>query len=103
VLLPLAALHGGGIGVWPAPALGAMGYIGAFAGPVGTWCVMEAAASLPAMVSSVGLLLTPAAGLLLATWWLGEALGVDLLAGTALILGGVGFAAWPRRPGGNMR
>jgi drug/metabolite transporter (DMT)-like permease len=103
VLLPLAALHGGGIGVWPAPALGAMGYIGAFAGPVGTWCVMEAAASLPAMVSSVGLLVTPAAGLLLATWWLGEALGVDLLAGTALILGGVGFAAWPRRPGRNMR
>lgn len=97
VLVPLAAVHGGGIGLWPAAAAGALGYIGGFAGPVGTWCVMEAAAGLPAMVSSVGFLMTPAAGLLLATWWLGEPLGLDLLAGTALILGGVGFAAWPRR------
>lgn len=103
VLMPLAAVHGGGVGVWPAPAVGAMAYIGGFAGPVGTWCVMEAAASLPAMVASVGLLMTPAAGLLLATWWLGEPLGLDLLAGTALILGGVGFAAWPRRSGRRAR
>jgi drug/metabolite transporter (DMT)-like permease len=98
VLVPLALVHGGGVGDWPGPALGALGYIGGLAGPVGTWCVMEAAAGLPAMVSSVGFLMTPAAGLLLATWWLGEPLGADLLAGTALILGGVGFAAWPRRP-----
>jgi O-acetylserine/cysteine efflux transporter len=96
-LLPLALVHGGGIGTWPGPALGAMVYIGGLAGPVGTWCVMQAAATLPAMVASVGFLMTPAAGLLLATWWLGEPLGWDLLAGTALILGGVAFAAWPMR------
>lgn len=97
LLLPLALLRGHGIGAWPGPALGALAYIGALAGPMGTWCVMEAAAVLPAMVASVGFLMTPAAGLLLSTWWLGEKLGPDLLAGTALILGGVGFAAWPSR------
>ena len=97
VLVPLAILHGGGAGVWSGPALGAMAYIGLLAGPVGTWCVMEAAATLPAMVASVGFLATPAAGLLLATLLLDEPLGPDLLAGSALIMAGIGCAAWPRR------
>lgn len=97
VLVPLAALHGGGPGTWSAPAFGAMAYIGMLAGPVGTWCVMEAAATLPAMVASVGFLATPAAGLLLATLLLGEPLGADLLAGSALIMAGIACAAWPRR------
>jgi drug/metabolite transporter (DMT)-like permease len=97
VLLPLALLHGGGVGNWPGPALRAMAYIGLLAGPVGTWCVMQAAASLPAMVASVGLLATPAAGLLLATLWLNEPLDANLLLGSALVLGGVSCAAWPQR------
>jgi drug/metabolite transporter (DMT)-like permease len=95
-LLPLALRHGG-IGAWPAASLWSMAYIGGFAGPVGTWCVMEVAANLPAMVASVGLLATPAAGLALSTWWLGEAFGPDLMLGSALILAGVGIAAWPPR------
>lgn len=93
-LLPLALRHGG-IGTWPAASLWSMAYIGGFAGPVGTWCVMEVAANLPAMVASVGLLATPAAGLALSTWWLGEPFGPDLMAGSALILAGVAVAAWP--------
>ena len=97
VLVPLAMWHGGGAGTWPPAAWRAMAYIGLIAGPVGTWCVMEASATLPAMVSSVGFLMTPAAGLVLATLWLGEPLGPDLLAGAALIMSGVGFAAWPSR------
>ncbi len=96
-LLPLAIWHGGGVGVWSGQALWSMAYIGAFAGPVGTWCVMQVAASLPAMVASVGFLMTPAAGLLLSTLWLHEPLTADLLLGSALILGGVGCAAWPQR------
>lgn len=95
LLVPLAWLEGGGIGTWPAPSLVAMAYIGGLAGPVGTWCVMEASAALPAMIASVGFLATPALGLLLSTWWLGEPLGPDLLAGSVLILGGVACAAWP--------
>ena len=97
VLVPLALWQGGGIGNWPEPALWSMAYIGGLAGPVGTWCVMQVAATMPAMVASVGFLMTPAAGLLLATWWLHEPLGVDLLVGSGLIISGVGFAAWPQR------
>jgi drug/metabolite transporter (DMT)-like permease len=49
------------------------------------------------MVASVGFLATPAFGLVFSTLWLHEPLGIDLLAGSALILSGVGCAAWPTR------
>lgn len=97
VLVPLALWHGGGLGAWPPTSLWSMAFIGFLAGPVGTWCVMEAAAGLPAMVASVGFLMTPAVGLLLASLLLGEPLGPDLLAGAALITSGVACAAWPQR------
>jgi O-acetylserine/cysteine efflux transporter len=80
-----------------AGAWGALAYIGLIAGPLGTWGVMEAAVILPAVVSSVGFLATPAVGILLSNWILGEKITLDLLAGTALILVGVGLAAWPAR------
>lgn len=92
--------------VWHAPngTLGhqpicwiALGYIGLIAGPLGTWCVMEATAKLPVLVSSLGFLTTPAVSLLIATVFLHEPLTPDLLAGSALIMGGVGVAAWPRK------
>jgi drug/metabolite transporter (DMT)-like permease len=96
-LLPLALWRGGGFGVWPASSLWSLAFIGGIAGPVGTWSIMQAAAVLPAVVSSVGVLLTPAAGLAIATLWLGEVFGPDLQIGSALILGGVACAAWPRK------
>jgi O-acetylserine/cysteine efflux transporter len=92
--------------VWEAPhgqfapgavAWGAMAYIGLLAGPVGTWCIMEATVLLPTMVTSVGFLATPAVGLVLSNLVLGEPFTPDLLAGSAMILGGVGIAAWPGR------
>jgi drug/metabolite transporter (DMT)-like permease len=97
VLLPLAWAEAPHPAAWGGGALGSLAYIGGLAGPAGTWCVMEAAASLPVMVSSVGFLATPAAGLLFSAWWLGEAIGPDLIAGTALVLAGVAVAAWPAR------
>jgi O-acetylserine/cysteine efflux transporter len=75
----------------------ALGYIGIVAGPLGTWCVMEATAKLPTLVSSVGFLTTPAVSLILANVFLHEPFTPDLLAGSALIMAGVGVAAWPRR------
>ncbi len=75
----------------------ALGYIGLVAGPLGTWCVMQATASLPAMVSSIGFLSTPAVSLILATVVLREPLTPALLVGSGLIMAGVGFAAWPGR------
>lgn len=96
LLTPLALLHGG-IGRWPPGALAALGLIGFIAGPIGTWCVMQAAVSLPALVASVGFLATPAVGLLLATVTLGEPLDGATVLGAALILAGVGVAVWPGR------
>jgi O-acetylserine/cysteine efflux transporter len=96
-LLPLALWHGGAVGAWSAQSLWSLIFIGSVAGPVGTWSIMQAAAVLPAMVASVGVLLTPAAGLAISTLWLGEAFGLDLQIGSVLILGGVACVAWPRR------
>jgi drug/metabolite transporter (DMT)-like permease len=82
----------------PGPvAWGATAYIGFLAGPVGTWCIMEATMLLPTMVTSVGFLATPAVGLVLSNLVLGEAFTPELLAGSALVLGSVGIAAWPGR------
>jgi drug/metabolite transporter (DMT)-like permease len=98
VLLPLVMWHApdGGIGSDPA-AWAALGYIGLLAGPIGTWCVMQATATLPTVVSSIGFLATPAVSLILANLFLGEAFTADLLIGSALIMGGVFCAAWPGR------
>jgi drug/metabolite transporter (DMT)-like permease len=82
----------------PGPvAWGATAYIGFLAGPLGTWCIMEATVLLPTMVTSVGFLATPAVGLVLSNLVLGEPFTPDLLAGSALVLGSVGIAAWPGR------
>lgn len=86
----------GGFGTNPMAWL-ALAYIGLIAGPFGTWCVIQATATLPTVVSSIGFLMTPAISLLLANVFLGEPITADLLAGSALILFGVGFAAWPGR------
>ena len=97
-LLPLLLLHAphGGIGTHPA-SWAALACIGLIASPFGTWCVIQATATLPAVVSSVGFLTTPAISLILANLLLGEPITVDLLAGSALIIFGVGAAAWPTR------
>lgn len=98
LLLPLVWWHAphGTLGDTPACWL-ALAYIGCVAGPIGTWCVMEATAKLPTLVSSVGFLTTPAVSLILANLFLGEPITADLVAGSALIMAGVGVAAWPGR------
>jgi drug/metabolite transporter (DMT)-like permease len=98
LLAPLLLWHAphGGIGTHPA-SWAALAYIGLIASPFGSWCIVEATAALPAVVSSIGFLATPAISLVLANWLLGEPITADLLAGSALILGGVGVAAWPAR------
>jgi drug/metabolite transporter (DMT)-like permease len=109
LILVEAPAHGFANGIAPGIAHGirgigddpiawaALGYIGFTAGLLGTWCVMEATRLLPTVVSSVGFLATPAVGIVLSNLLLGERFTPDLLAGSALILGGVAFAAWPGR------
>lgn len=94
-LLPLVLAHP--LGHWPLGALACMAAIGFVAAPIGTWCILQATATLPAMVSSIGFLMTPAAGLVLSVIWLGERVDVGLIAGSICILAGVAIAAWPRR------
>jgi len=53
--------------------------------------------SLPALVSSPGSLAAPAVSRILANVFLHEAFTLGLVLGLALIIGGVGFAAWPAR------
>ena len=98
MLAPLLIWHepDGTLGSQPG-SWAALAYIGLLAGPFGTWCVVQATATLPTVVSSVGFLMTPAISLILAKLLLGEAFTSDLLFGAALIIGGVGAAAWPGR------
>jgi drug/metabolite transporter (DMT)-like permease len=98
VLAPLVWWHAphGTFGTAPV-SWWALAYIGLIAGPLGTWCVMEATAKLPVLVSSVGFLTTPAVSLILANIFLHEPFTVYLLAGSALIMVGVACAASPGR------
>lgn len=98
MLAPLIWWHAphGTLGADPG-SWAALAYIGFIAGPLGTWCVMDATAKLPAVVSSIGFLTTPAVSLILANLFLGEPLTADLVCGSALIMVGVAFAAWPGR------
>jgi drug/metabolite transporter (DMT)-like permease len=92
VMIPLALVFepAGGIGpaAWPH-----MLFIGLVAGPIGTWCVIEAGRRLPGAVASIGFLLVPAFGVTIGALWLGEPVGWDVIAGGALIVAGVVTAA----------
>lgn len=93
VLLALAAwvrepTGGIGRGAWLEA-----GFIGLIAAPIGTWAITEAGRHLNAVVASVGFLLVPVLALMLATVWLGEPLGWDLVVGGVLIVVSVILAA----------
>jgi drug/metabolite transporter (DMT)-like permease len=95
LILPLALWHepfsaGGGVG--PGSWLVA-GFIGLVAAPIGTWATVEAGRHLNAVVASVGFLMVPLVGLVLATTWLGEPLGWDLILGGGLVVISVIVAA----------
>ena len=98
LMLPLVLWEapGGTLGTGALSWLGIL-YVGLIAGPLGTWGIVEATMRLPTVVSSVGFLATPAVGLILSNLVLGEPITPDLLAGSALILGGVALAALPGR------
>ncbi len=90
-LLPMALAHDPGR--WNRAATVSLLVIGLFVAPLGTWCIMQAQFRLPVVVSSIGFLAGPAIGVVLATLFLHEALGPDIVLGAALILLGAGLAA----------
>jgi drug/metabolite transporter (DMT)-like permease len=95
LLLPLALWweplsQGGGVG---REAWWVAGFIGLVAAPIGTWATVEAGRHLNAVLASVGFLMVPLVGLVLATTWLGEPLGWDLILGGGLVVISVIVAA----------
>lgn len=95
LILPIALWRepfseGGGVGqgAWLIA-----GFIGLIAAPIGTWATVEAGRHLNAVLASVGFLMVPLVGLVLATTWLGEPLGWDLILGGGLVVLSVIVAA----------
>lgn len=76
-----------------APAWPHAAFIGLVAAPIGTWAVTECGRSLNPVLASVGFMLVPVLGLAIATFWLGEPLGWDLVLGGILIVFSVVVAA----------
>lgn len=94
-LAPLTLGHA--FGIWPRGARVPLVLIGLIVAPVGTWCVMQAQIMLPLVVASVGFLAGPAFGVILASAFLGEALGFDILLGAGLILLAAALASTKER------
>ena len=96
----IAAVLLAGVAAWREPGGGVgpgafwhAAFIGLVAAPIGTWAVTECGRHLNAVVASVGFLLVPVLGLALATLWLHEPLGWDLVVGGVLIVASVVMAA----------
>ncbi len=92
LLCAVALVREPGGGVQPG-AYWQAAFIGLIAAPIGTWAVIESGRSLNAVLASVGFLLVPVLGLGLATAWLGEPLGWDLMVGAVFIIASVVVAA----------
>lgn len=90
-LLPMALAHE--VGRWNMAATTSLLAIGLLIAPSGTWCVMQAQLQLPIVVSSIGFLAGPAFGVILATLFLQEVLGLDMVVGAGLILAGAALAS----------
>ena len=67
--------------------------VGLVIAPAGTWCIMQAQYMLPMVVASIGFMAGPVIGVVLASVFLHEPLGLDILLGAGLILSAAGVAA----------
>jgi drug/metabolite transporter (DMT)-like permease len=64
-------------------------YIGAFAGPVGTWAAVSVTRALPPLTTSLGMLGVPLLSIVSSVFLLGEPITLPLALGTALVLAGI--------------
>lgn len=90
ILVPAAVfMDGAPQAQWDVDLLGLLLFSGVFAGALAFWAMAAAARSLPAVTTALGLLGVPVVGIIVATLALNEPVTWSLLAGVALVLGGV--------------
>ncbi|MNV81284.1 putative inner membrane transporter yiJE [compost metagenome] len=82
---------------WNAELGWLLGYGGVFGIAIAYWAAVNVNRSLPAGVTSIGLLGVPVFGLLCSAVILHEPLGASLLAGMALIVTGIAAGVLERR------
>jgi drug/metabolite transporter (DMT)-like permease len=75
----------------------ALGYIGVFAGPTGTWAAVSVARALPPVTGSLGMLGVPLLGIASSAALLGEEITTSLLCGTALVIAGIAIVIIDRK------
>ncbi len=94
VLVPLAAVLDWGKPIdWSWELAGIVFYNGPIATAFCFWAMVTVNRALPAVTLSLGTLGTPAVGLILSAWWLGEALTTTILAGLGFIAAGLALVA----------
>lgn len=91
------AAEGAPVVVWTPDLAWLLGYGGVFGIAVAYWAAVNVNRSLPAGVTSIGLLGVPVFGLLCSAVILHEPLGASLLAGMALIVAGIAAGVLERR------
>jgi drug/metabolite transporter (DMT)-like permease len=64
-------------------------YIGAFAGPAGTWAAVSVTRALPPLTTSLAMLGVPLLSIVSSVFLLGESITLPLALGTALVLAGI--------------
>ncbi|MGE8689227.1 MAG: DMT family transporter [Achromobacter sp.] len=91
------AAEGAPVVAWSADLAWLLGYGGIFGIAVAYWAAVTVNRALPAGVTSIGLLGVPVFGLLCSAAILHEPVGASLLAGMALIVGGIAAGVSERR------
>jgi drug/metabolite transporter (DMT)-like permease len=71
-------------------------YIGAFAGPIGTWATVSVTRALPPITASLGMLGVPLIGIVSAVLMLGEPITWPLAIGTSLVIAGIAIVILDR-------
>jgi drug/metabolite transporter (DMT)-like permease len=81
--------------IWTAPLAGAFLYAGICGTALAHWAMVMVNRSLPAVTTSLGLLATPVMGVATSAIWLGEPIGVSLIAAMVMILAGIAIGTIP--------
>jgi drug/metabolite transporter (DMT)-like permease len=104
ILTPLAFMTAGAPAPdWNGRLLALLLYAGIPGTAVAYWAAAAASRALPAVTTSLGLLATPVLSTVIATFWLGEAVTLSLVAAIVLILGGVAIGVAGERGAGPAR